>query len=244
MRILRGTPGGADRRAGTWHPRPVATVGFLHTAHAHVRTFRDLLHQRDETVADRHLVDTGLLAAARQSGAASVRAALADRLRRLVAEGADVVVSTCSETGPEAERVGERAGVRVLRVDRPMAEAAVLAGRRIALVSSLDEAAATLRPLLRESAAAAGREVRFVEVRCPDTWSAFESGDVLTYSASVADAVRHAVRALEPPVEVVVMAQASMVGAALLLRDLDVPVLTSPRLAVEAAVEAVVPVGR
>ncbi|MCI2240329.1 aspartate/glutamate racemase family protein [Paenibacillus sp. TRM 82003] len=222
----------------------MATVGFLHTAHAHVRTFRDLLHQRDETVAGLHLVDTGLLAAARARGAASVRDALADRLRRLVAEGAELVLTTCSETGPEAERVGAEVGVRVLRVDRPMAEAAVLAGRRIALVSSLDDAAAALRPLLHESAAATGREVQLVEVRCLDAWPSFESGDLETYSASVADTVRREVRALRPPVDVVVLAQASMIGAAPLLRDLDLPVLTSPRLAVEAVVEMVVPIGR
>ncbi|WP_432495509.1 aspartate/glutamate racemase family protein [Kineococcus gypseus] len=220
------------------------TVGFLHTAHAHVRTFRELLGQRDDTVEDRHLVDTGLLASARERGTAAVRGALADRLRRLVAEGADVVVGTCSETGGEAERVGAELGVRVLRVDRPMAEAAVLAGRRIAVVSSLDGAADQLRPLLRESADATGRDVELVDVRCPDTWSAFESGDLVTYATGVADAVRRAVRALQPPVDVVVLAQASMVGAAPLLRDLHVPVLTSPRLAVEAAVELVVPVGR
>ena len=244
MSARTGPGAAADAGPGTWHPHPVATVGFLHTADAHVRTFRDLLHQRDETVTDRHLVDTGLLAAARARGSAAVRGAIADRLRRLVAEGADVVVVTCSETGPEAERVGAEAGLHVLRVDRPMAEAAVLAGRRIALVSSLTEAAATLAPLLREAAAAAGRTVELVDVHCPGIWGAFESGDLVTYSAAVADAVRRGVRAVEPAVDVVVLAQASMVGAAPLLRDLHVPVLTSPRLAVEAAVELVVPVGR
>ena len=60
----------------------------------------------------------------------------------------------------------------------------------------------------------------------------------------MAAAVRAGVRSLDPPVDVVVLAQASMVDAAPLLRDLHVPVLTSPRLAVEAAVELVVPVGR
>ncbi|WP_432562195.1 aspartate/glutamate racemase family protein [Kineococcus sp. SYSU DK003] len=221
----------------------MATVGFLHTAHAHVRTFSDLLDQRDETVADRHLVDTGLLVAARARGVDSVRSAIADRLRRLVAEGADVVVCTCSTIGPTAKAVGAQMGLRVVRVDRPMAEAAVLAGRRIAVVASLDEAAATLMPLLRECAASTGRVVDFVDVRCTDTWSAFESGDLLTYTTGVADAVRRAVVPLDPPVDVVVLAQASMVDAAPLLRDLHVPVLTSPRLVVEAAVELVQPVG-
>ena len=220
----------------------MATVGFLHTAHAHVRVFRDLLNERDDTVADRHLVDTGLLASARTNGVDSVRPALQDRLRRLVGEGADVVVCTCSTLGPTAKVVGAEMGLRVVRVDRPMAEAAVLAGRRIAVVSSLAEAAATVVPLLRECAQTTERAVQLIEVPCPNTWSSFESGDLLTYTASVADAVREQVRALEPPVDVVVLAQASMVDAAPLLRDLHVPVLTSPRLAIEAAVELVVPV--
>ncbi len=234
------TPG-----AGTgapWHPRGVATVGFLHSAHAHVRTFSDLLAERDDTVTGQHLVDTGLLTAARSHGVDSVRPALADRLRRLVAEGADVVVCTCSTLGPTAKQVGAEMGLRVVRVDRPMAEAAVLAGRRVAVVASLDEAAATLMPLLHECAATTGRAVEFVEVRCTDTWSAFEAGDLLTYTTGVADAVRRAVLPLDPPVDVVVLAQASMLDAAPLLRDLHVPVLTSPRLAIEAAVELVQPV--
>ncbi len=226
----------------SWHARDVATVGFFHSAHAHVRTFSDLLTERDDTVAGRHLVDAGLLTAARTNGPDSVRPALADRLRRLVAEGADVVVCTCSTLGPTAKQVGAEMGLRVVRVDRPMAEAAVLAGRRVAVVASLDEAAATLMPLLHECAATTARTVEFVEVRCTDTWSAFESGDLLTYTTGVAAAVRRAVLSLDPPVDVVVLAQASMLDAAPLLRDLHVPVLTSPRLAIEAAVELVQPV--
>ncbi|WP_432520018.1 aspartate/glutamate racemase family protein [Kineococcus sp. SYSU DK006] len=220
----------------------MATVGFLHSAHAHVRSFSDLLAERDDSVAARHLVDTGMLATARSHGLQAARPAMADRLRRLVAEGAEVVVCTCSTTGALAEEVGARTGVRVVRVDRPMAEAAVLAGRRIAVVTSLGEAADTLLPLLRECARDTGRDVQLLDVRCTDTWTAFESGDLLTYTTGVAEAVRRAVASLQPAVDVVVLAQASMLDAAPLLRDLHVPVLTSPRLAVEAAVEAVVPV--
>jgi len=232
-----------DERDRVRHPRGVATVGFLHTADAHVRTFRDLLTERDPDVAQQHIVDTGLLLRARSAGLAAVGPSLADRLRRLVAEGADVVVCTCSTVGPEAKRVGAAMGLRVVRVDRPMAEAAVLAGRRIAVVSSLDEAAATVRPLLQECADATGRSVELVDVDCTDSWAAFEAGDLISYATGVADTVRRAVGAMTRPVDVVVLAQASMVAAGPLLRDLHVPVLTSPRLAVEAAVELVVPVG-
>ncbi|MGI4894465.1 MAG: aspartate/glutamate racemase family protein [Janthinobacterium lividum] len=221
----------------------MATVGFLHTADAHVRTFRDLIAERDDSVGQRHLVDTGLLLTAREQAANRVRTALVDRLRRLRAEGADIVVCTCSTIGPIAKSVGAELGIRVMRVDRPMAEAAVLAGRRIAVVHSLDAAAATLVPLLRECATTTGRSIEIVPVRCAETWTAFESGDLTAYATGVADAVRCSVQSLEPPVDVVVLAQASMMSVAPLLRDLHLPVLTSPRLAVEAAVELVMPFG-
>ena len=225
--------------AGCHDPR-VGTIGFLHTADAHVRAFRTILAERDPSLREAHLVDTGLLAAARRDGVAAVSGAVEDRLQRLLRDGADVVVCTCSTIGAQAEAVGRAAGIPVLRVDRPMAEAAVRAGRRIAVVNSLDEAAATVHPLLRECAADFGRGVELVDIECNDTWSSFEDGDLLTYVAGVADAVRRAVLSSAERVDVVVLAQASMVGAAPLLRDLSVPVLTTPRLAVESAVELVV----
>nr|WP_276610665.1 aspartate/glutamate racemase family protein [Kineococcus siccus] len=181
-----------------------------------------------------------MLEAARREGVEAVGDAIEDRLRRLLRDGADVVVCTCSTIGAHAEAVGRAAGIPVLRVDRPMAEAAVRAGRRIAVVNSLDEAAATVHPLLRECAADYGREVELVDVECNDTWASFEDGDLLTYATGVADAVRRAVLGSAERVDVVVLAQASMAGAAPLLRDLSVPVLTTPRLAVEGAVELVV----
>jgi Asp/Glu/hydantoin racemase len=230
---LTAAPAGCDA------PR-VGTIGFLHTADAHVRAFRTLLAERDPRLLQAHLVDTGLLAAARRDGVVAVSGAVEDRLRRLLRDGADVVVCTCSTIGAQAEVVGRAAGIPVLRVDRPMAEAAVRAGRRIAVVNSLEEAAATVHPLLRECAAAFGRDVELVDVECHDTWSSFEDGDLLTYATGVADAVRRAVLGSAERIDVVVLAQASMEGAAPLLRDLSVPVLTTPRLAVESAVELVV----
>ena len=160
--LRRSAPNGwgvADGAGRGWHARPVATVGFLHTAHAHVRAFRDLLNARDDTVADRHLVDTGLLAAARAHGVG----------QRPARAGGPVAPAGGGGRGrrrlhlldgrrPRAKVVGAAMGLRVVRVDRPMAEAAVLAGRRIAVVSSLDEAAATVMPLLRECAQATGRD--------------------------------------------------------------------------------------
>ncbi len=76
-----------------------------------------------------------------------------------------------------------------------------------------------------------------VATQQPGAWEAFEAGDTDGYERLV----EAAARALAPTVDVVVLAQASMAGAADRLRDLGVPVLTSPGPDVRAALEAARP---
>lgn len=212
--------------------RPAA-IGFLHTASSHVAAFRFLLHRHAPGLADVHLVREDLLVADRTDGDdAALVTGLRSAVDRLVAEGADVVVCTCSTLGAAAERLGSDLGVPVLRVDRPMADAAVRLGPRIGVVVAAASAAAPARHLLRSSAAAAGVDLQLTETLCPDAWAAFEIGDAARYVREVADAAR----ALPPGLDAVVLAQASMAGAAPLLSDLGCPVLTSPTLAVLEAV--------
>lgn len=201
----------------------MTTIGFLHTAAVHVETFHTLVAERGHR--DVHLVDTTLLADARVSGVdAAVQARLGDRLRELAAQGPDVVVCTCSTLSGFAERVP--LPVPVLRVDRPMAEAAVATGGRIAVVAAVESTLAPTRDLLLECAPEA--DVRLAP--CLSAWALFEAGDHDGYLRAVA---AHA-RTLDA--DVIVLAQASMAAAAGLLTDLTIPVLSSPRAAVDRAV--------
>jgi hypothetical protein len=207
------------------------TIGFLHTSEVHVPTFAALRAELAPHWRELHLSDPDLLADARRDGLTpDLSARLDDRLRSLAGRGADVILCTCSTLGGRAE--GQVAEVPVLRVDRPMAEAAVASGERIAVVATT---ASTIEPtfaLLREAASAAGRSATLIEATCPDAWQRFEKGDISGY---VAEAAKRA-RAVAPQAEVIVLAQASLVPAAALLTDLPIPVLTSPRLGVARAV--------
>jgi hypothetical protein len=119
-----------------------------------------------------------------------------------------------------------------------MAEAAVAAGRRIAVVATVDS---TLRPtgnLLRDAADRAGREVEIVAVRCPEAFALFEAGELDAYAKVIARNAREAA----PGVEVIVLAQPSAAPAAALLDDLPIPVLASPRTAVGRAIAEAGPV--
>jgi hypothetical protein len=219
-----------------------AMLGFLHTADVQARSFEALLRELDGAVRSRHLVDEGLLAEARAAG--GVTPALAGRIAaaigRLAAEGASVVLCTCSTIAAAAEATAVGPGVVVLRVDRPMAERAVVLGSRIAVVAALASALGPTVDLLREVAARAGRSVEIAPFVCESAWAHFERGDTGRYRSEVARAIEAAARLGD----VVVLAQASMAAAADLVPGLGVPVLSSPRLGVEAALRAVTPPSR
>ena len=211
------------------------TVGFLHTADVHVATFDALVAAHDPGARARHAVVPDLLADARR--VATDTADLARRtlaaLTGLVDQGADVVVCTCSTLGPLVERLADRVRVPVLRVDRPVAREAVACGPVVGVVAALASTVGPTRDLLDDEASrSGGREV--VAVVVPGAWDAFEAGDTDGYERRV----EAAARGLAPGVDVVVLAQASMAGAADRLRDLGVPVLTSPGPAVRAALTA------
>jgi len=208
-------------------------LGFLHTAAGHVATFEQLLREQDATVSSRHVVAAALLDEARAAGAVTPALArrVGDALGELVAAGARLVVCTCSTIGAAAESAA--VGVPVLRIDRPMAERAVALGPRIAYVAALASTLAPTAALLRDAAQRAGREVVLTEVLCGEAWPLFERGDLEAYYDAVAGAARDAAAACD----VVVLAQGSM-GPAAARAESPVPVLSSPRLGVEAAVRA------
>lgn len=190
---------------------------LLHTSPVHVPVF-DALRDRDHAGAVlRHLVAPELLDRARDRGADSVAP---DLLRLLDGSGGPALV-TCSTIGAVAESLAPALGFPVLRVDRPMAAAAVRTGPRIVVLAALDSTLAPTAGLLAEEAA--GRPVSVRTHLVAGAWARFEAGDTAGYLAAVAaaaDAVTDA--------DVIVLAQASMAGAERIVRT-RLPVLSSPR---------------
>ena len=212
----------------------MVTIGFLHTADVHRATFTTLVDELAPVTRTVHVVDSSLLADARTQGAVdeALRTRLVTRLRE-AASGADVVVCTCSTISGEAESVANLLDVPIIRVDRPMAEEAVATGPRIAVVAAL---ASTLTPttaLLHEVADSQGVPLQLAEYPCGDAWTHFEAGDTDRYLQSIVSTIE----AIPGPVDAIVLAQASMANAAGRCRT-DVPVLSSPRLAVASALDS------
>jgi hypothetical protein len=197
-------------------------LALLHTSSVHVPVFDALRDAAHPGLVLRHHVEAGLLDRARREGPGAVTDAVRAVLRQAVAGGARAVLCTCSTIGAVAEASAAGAGVPVLRVDRPMAAAAVAAGPRVAVLAALESTLAPTVVLIEEEARSAGRAVE-VRTRLVDgAWSRFETGDTEGYLRLVAEAADAVTGA-----DVIVLAQASMAPARESTRT-AVPVLASP----------------
>lgn len=145
--------------------------------------------------------------------------------------GSDFILVTCSSVGAAAELGRQLVDVPVMRVDEPMAALAIKEGSHIGVVATLPS---TLRPtaeLIRAQAKKEDKEVTVTTKLCEGAFEAVISGDNATHDKIVGAGIRE----LMQQVEVIVLAQASM---ARIVNNLPadskkVPILSSPRLAVE-----------
>ena len=208
---------------------------LFHTAATNEPLFAALLQEIAPDIPVRHIVDETILPEARVAG---VTDALQQRVRDTILDavkaGSEVVLCTCSTIGGCAEATQAFTDKPVQRVDRAMAEKAVRLGSRIIVAAALATTLEPTRELILDAATKAGKEIEIIEVFCATAWPKFAAGDRDGYFADIAAELRQVAQ----QGDVIVLAQASMAGAAAVCEDLPIPVLSSPRLGVEAAVQA------
>ena len=148
-------------------------------------------------------------------------------MRAALDDGAWMLLCTCSTLGTCADDMNDP---RVMRIDRAMAQRAAATDGRVLVAACV---ASTLDPtvtLLRES----GPQMRIETLLMADLWPHFQLGEAMVYWQGIAERLRKQASAYN----CIVLAQASMAGAADLLSDLPIPVLSSPRIGMEAAIAA------
>ncbi|WP_431986157.1 aspartate/glutamate racemase family protein [Streptomyces griseoflavus] len=207
-------------------------LALLHTSPVHVAVFDRLRDEDHPGLPLRHLVAGDLLERARAHGPAAVADSVRARVGEAVDAGARAVLCTCSTIGDVAEAAGADVGVPVLRVDRPMARAAVAAGPRVVVLAALESTLGPTLALIEEEADRARRSVEARTVLVDGAWEHFEAGDEAAYVRRVAHAADGVTDA-----DVIVLAQASMAPAERLTTT-PVPVLSSPRPGLSAAAAA------
>jgi Asp/Glu/hydantoin racemase len=149
-----------------------------------------------------------------------------DHILSAADSGAVAVLATCSSIGPAVEIASRLVDVPVLRIDEPMASAAIDSGRRIGVLATV---ASTLNPtvdLLRRCAQGREKDVEITPVLRDEAFTAMRSGDGARHDEIIGAALVD----LAADVDVIVLAQASMARVVATLEPgaLSVPVLSSP----------------
>jgi hypothetical protein len=218
----------------------MAPLVLFHTAQSNVDLFSGLLVDLAPDVPVRHIVRDDLLKAAFSAGrlTSEIRLETAKLLSKAAGQDAGLVVCTCSTLGPgadDAQAISNRDGsAPVLRIDRPMAEDAVMRADNIVVAAAFSTTLDPTMALVETAARMAGRSPKIVPCLIENGTALFEAGDMEAYQEAIARGLEIVARTTE----LIVLAQASMLGALDCLPvPLPVPVLSSPASGIEVAIE-------
>ncbi len=208
-------------------------VCFFHTVAGLAGRFDELATEYVSETDHFHIVDESVLNDALEAGelTPAINRRICSQLALAEDAGADLVLDTCSSTSPAVDIARKVVDVPILKIDDPMTEAAVERGDHITILAT---AASTLGPsteLVRRKADQQNTSVTVRSELVEGALDARERGQQDEHDRLISD------RALElaDETDVVVLAQASMSHLATDLSErVSVPVLSSPKMAMEA----------
>jgi Asp/Glu/hydantoin racemase len=208
-------------------------ICLIHTAPLMVQLFTPLCRDRLPDVKVTQIINESMIRDTIEAG--RVRQPTIDALTTFAEAcftmGTELVMVTCSSIGPAVDVIQSRFQKPVLRIDEPMAEAAVARGRRIGVAATLRTTLEPTSELLRRKAHEAGKQVELVECLCEGAFEAIMADDTETHDVQVLKAMINHLG----DVDVIVLAQASMAHVVdrLPREALTAPVLSSPELAMD-----------
>jgi Asp/Glu/hydantoin racemase len=211
-------------------------IVLIHTAASNEAVFENLCSELLPGASTKHVVDESLLGDTIVAGHLTddVRRRFRARAEAARADGADLILLTCSSIGESADGLADELGVPVLRVDEAMADQAVALGSRVGIAATLPTTLEPTAALVRRAAEKAGRNVDVTTQLAEGAFQALRAGRTEEHDSKVMSALR----ALAERTDVILLAQASMARAvagadAIQAGERRVPILTSPRLGIE-----------
>ena len=211
------------------------TLALIHTSliFLNVETMmRDIFQEVMPDVRRINIVDDSLLADVMARGV--ITEAVQQRMNAYVKSaetaGADAILSLCSSLGPAIDEARKGVKIPVIKIDDAMTEKAIHAADRIGVLATV---ATTLKPtvaLLQEKAEILKKAVEIQPGLVNGAFEILASGDKARHDALVSEAAGR----LAGTADLLVLAQASMSRLAPRLeQETGLPVLSSPRLAIE-----------
>lgn len=207
-------------------------VVLINTTAIVVEPIKKLFREMLPEVRVLNLVDEGILEITGKAG--KVNEQVVRRICQLavMAEevNADLCMSTCSATVAAVDVAQRLVKIPFLKISQPMFEKAIEKGRRIGLLATDHATVEPSANLLQEVAKKNGKEITVTTVLNQEAFLARLSGDVEKHDQLVSASIKE----LSKKVEAIVLAQATMADLGAKAQKItDIPILTSPRLAIE-----------
>ena len=184
-------------------------VSFLHTSPAAIPP---LMRYYGESAPDLEItnqLDDGLLRMLSAQDRAGTRRRVQQMLNVAVdTYKAELVMVTCSSLpSPMIAELGGQVGVPVFKIDDPMGSDAVRGGTKLGVVVTFRPTIEPTTALLRNAAAAAGKEVELVMSVTPEAYDALLAGNADRHDDLLLDVID---RLSAEGVDAIVLAQVSM----------------------------------
>jgi Asp/Glu/hydantoin racemase len=211
----------------------IKTLALIHTSPVLVPTFTQLAAELLPGVNIFHMVDESLIKNTMAAG--RLTKPTARRVLSLIESaqqaGAEAAMVTCSSIGQAVSLSRPFIDIPVFRIDEAMAEEAVAKGPRIGVAATVQTTLDPTIELLQATARRGGKSIETIPCLCEGAFEAVISGQTDLHDRLVTEALQK----LRDTVDVVVLAQASMVRVLASIPADGTPILTSPRLAMERA---------
>ena len=207
-------------------------LGLIHTVGNLRNVFGPLAEELLPNATVTHVVDESLLKDAIAQGELTpeIEVQLAGHVSELERSGVNAMMVTCSSMGQGVDQLAVGCACRFSGSTRPWWTWLCRTGKRIGVLATLRTTMTPTVELLR----ARSNEDKSVTIEahvCEGAFGALKAGDLERHD----ELVRSGLRRIEPLVDVVILAQASMArvltGPAMASR---VPIFSSPRLAMAA----------
>lgn len=211
----------------------MSTVFAIHTGPVLVEVLKPLFAELLPGVRLVNIMDDGLLADVRAAG--GLTQGLKERVLQYgkIAEqsGATAILNCCSSVGEAADEMAKSVAISVIKIDDSMCSLAVQKGRRIAVLATVPTTLDPTERLIQRKAEEQGKTVETSRFLAGQAFDALLSGDPAQHDAILRSTI------LEAAVnhDVIVLAQGSMARLASAVQpETETPILSSPRLGVEA----------
>ncbi|MED1796265.1 aspartate/glutamate racemase family protein [Brevibacillus nitrificans] len=184
-----------------------------------------------------NLMDEGLLLAVNEQGGITpeILQRFEDLVHKAVDSGTDGVLLSCSVFSPYVPDIQKKYTIPILSVDEAMLARAVLLGGRIGVVATVVTAGPTTKGLLEQFAQASGKAVQVDVEIVPEAFEALKKGDLEQHNRLIQERAKK----LAEKADVLVLAQISMARAAAQLKEIGIPVLTSPLTSTSSIMEQI-----